>query len=350
MLIELTCWGLVEFVADYPEGALPAPKRGRVEAHLADCPDCPVYLEQMRLTIWVLGGLGTKTLFPRDKEPLVRLFRHRTRGDGRHWRHGTPKEGQMLVAHRPRGRTAMILAAALLCLFTAASTAAAGGASVPHRAVVDGRAYDAYVPAATKEGQWEHFTCEFDAAWAILKTFGVDAGLEEQLALVGHDRSVEPYYVETPDGIEIHGGDISTGFSGDYRTNFLARASGAAMRPMFERFGLPVEPVHDRAGVEGSLRRGQLVWMKATVDFLPWTAATWVTPTGERYPTVLGNDHAVVVMGYNQDGVLIRDVLGPTSSNWGRPYRYHVDWETFLDVWEAQGFDGLAVGPSQDGQ
>lgn len=250
----------------------------------------------------------------------------------------------------PRGRTAAILAAVLALLVTGVPTVAAVGASVPHRAVVDGRAYDAYVPAATKEGQWEHFTCEFDAAWAVLKTFGVDAGLEEQLALVGHDRSVEPYYVETPDGIEIHGGDVATGFSGDYRDNFLARASGAAMRPLFARFGLAVEPVRDRAGVEAALNRGGLVWMKATVDFLPWTPATWVTPTGERFPTVLGNDHAVVVMGYNGDGVLIRDVLGPTSSNRARPYRYHVDWETFLAVWAAQGFDGLAVGPSGDGQ
>ncbi len=256
----------------------------------------------------------------------------------------------MLVAHRPPGRTAMILAAAILFLFTAPPTAGAGGASVPQRAAVDGRAYDAYVPAATKEGLWDHFTCEFDAAWAILKTFGFDAGLDEQLALVGHDRSVEPYYVETPGGIEIHAGDIATAFSGDYRNNFLVRASGPAMRPVFERFGLAVEPVHDRTTVVRSLRRGQLVWIKATVDFLPWIPATWVTPTGERVPTVLGNDHAVVVMGYNQDGVLVRDVLGPTSSDWQRPYRYHVDWERFLNVWEAQGFDGLAVGPSQDGQ
>ena len=38
----------------------------------------------------------------------------------------------------------------------------------------DGRVYDAYVPAATKSGQYYHFTCEFDAAWAVLATFGHD--------------------------------------------------------------------------------------------------------------------------------------------------------------------------------
>jgi hypothetical protein len=61
---------------------------------------------------------------------------------------------------------------------------------------------------------------------------------------------------------------------------------------------------------------------------------------------VLGNDHAVVVMGYNDEVAVIRDVLGPTSSNWNRLFEYEVHWDTFLSVWEAQGFDGLSVAPS----
>jgi hypothetical protein len=63
-------------------------------------------------------------------------------------------------------------------------------------------------------------------------------------------------------------------------------------------------------------------------------------------PTVLGNDHAVVVMGYNDDGVVIRDVLGPTNTNWERAYEYDVPWETFLAVFEAQGSDGVGVLPA----
>ena len=85
--------------------------------------------------------------------------------------------------------------------------------------------------------------------------------------------------------------------------------------------------------------------MKATVDFLPWQAATWITPDGDEVETVFSNDHAVVAIGYNDDGVVIRDVLGPTSTNWNRPTEYEVDWDTFLAVWEAQSFDGLAVAP-----
>ena len=58
---------------------------------------------------------------------------------------------------------------------------------------------------------------------------------------------------------------------------------------------------------------------------------------------MLGNDHTVVVIGFNKQVVVIRDVLGPTSSNRQRPYEYEVEWATFLRVWQAQSFDGLAV-------
>jgi len=44
---------------------------------------------------------------------------------------------------------------------------------------------------------------------------------------------------------------------------------------------------------------------------------------------------------------VIRDVLGPTRSNWERPYEYEVAWDTFLACWGAQGRDGLAVGPPE---
>ena len=86
--------------------------------------------------------------------------------------------------------------------------------------------------------------------------------------------------------------------------------------------------------------------MKSTVDFLPWQPVTWITPDGQTLPGVLGNDHAVVAMGYNDEVVVIRDLLGPTDTNWNRSYEYQVPWETFLAVWEAQGFDALAVAPN----
>jgi uncharacterized protein YvpB len=251
----------------------------------------------------------------------------------------------------PRARLAPALFALLIGLmpFVGLAPRSAAGAE---KVVVNGRAYDAYIPAATKEGQFEHYTCEFDAAWVVFKTFGFDVGLDEMLAIVGHDTSIEPYYQETADGIVIYGGDVNTAFSGNYYDNFLARTTGRAMRPLFEEYGLDVSRVNERDEVERALRQGKLIWIKTTVDFQPWTPATWVMPDGDSYQTVLGNDHAVVVMGYNDYGVVIRDVLGPTSSNWNRVYEYEIDWETFLWAWGSHGSDGLAVGrpiPEGDG-
>ena len=213
----------------------------------------------------------------------------------------------------------------------------------PRQVVVNGRVYDAYIPAATKPGQAYQYSCEFDAAWVILQTFGVDVGVDDLITIVGVDRSVEPYIEETEEGFVIHGGDITTSFSGDYTQNFLARSSHTAVRKAFEHHGLATTPVHDRAGVEAALRSGALVWMKTTVDFKPWRPALWRLPDGRTIRTVLGNDHAVVVIGFNAGSVVIRDVLGPTSTGRERPYEYEVDWATFLAAWEAQSFDGLAV-------
>lgn len=209
----------------------------------------------------------------------------------------------------------------------------------------DGRYYDAYVPAATKEAQFHHYTCEFDAAWVVLATFGHDVGFDEQIAIVGHDQSIEPYYEEGANGFVIYGGDITTAFCGNYHENYLARTTGQAMMPIFERYTLPASFVRDQQGIMDTLNGGGLVWMKATADFLPWADTTWITPQGLELPTVLGNDHAVVVMGYNELGVVIRDVLGPTSSNWERLYEYDIPWDTFLGVFGAQASDGIGVLP-----
>lgn len=245
---------------------------------------------------------------------------------------------------------------AALAALTVVATVDSGTTRTPRQAaaqeapvvLADGRIYDAYVPTALKQGQFAQYTCEFDAAWVILKTFGIDTTLEDQAAIIGVDQRVEPHVEQTSAGYIVYGGAIDTTYSGDYTRSFLARTTGQAMRKVFEHYGLDVEPVADRAAVEAALDRGALIWMKATVDFQPGEPVTWITPEGEELPGVLGNDHAVVVMGYNAEVVVIRDVLGPTSTNWERPYEYEVSWPTFLAVWEAQGYDGLAVAPPDD--
>lgn len=210
--------------------------------------------------------------------------------------------------------------------------------------VRDSSNYSVYIPTASKTGPFFSYTCEFDAAWAVLKTFGIDAPLEDQLAAITIDRRIEPYYEWRPDGVVIFGGDITTSYSGDYTWNFLCRTTGDGMRPVFEQYGLKASRVSSRNRIERYLQRGRLIWIKTTVDFKDWTPATWITPEGKRLNVVLSNDHAMVVIGYNDEVVVIRDILGPTDTNWNRQYEIEVPWDRFLACWEANGADGLAVG------
>jgi hypothetical protein len=179
----------------------------------------------------------------------------------------------------------------------------------------------------------------------VFKTYGFDVGLEKMLEIMTVDKSIEPYHKQTKQGVVIYGGNITASWSGDYKKNFLARSTGDAMRKVFEHYGLKVTPVSDRAGLEAALLRGELVWIKTTVDFKPWVPATWIMPDGRTHKTVLGNDHAAVVMGFSERGVVMRDVLGPTSTGRNRKYEYEVSWATFMASWGAQSYDGLAVAP-----
>lgn len=209
---------------------------------------------------------------------------------------------------------------------------------------VDGKFYDAYIDAATKRSQYYHYTCEFDSAWVILETNGIPVTLQDQIDIVGLDTSIEPYYVETADGPVVYGGDILNHYSGDYENNFLARSTGRVIRRIFEYYGLSTTTVNSRESLQAALNRGELIWIKTTADFKPGRPVTWIMPNGDTYATVLGNDHAVVVMGYSERGVLIRDVLGPTSTNPDRTYEYEVPWEKFIAAWGQQQYDGVAVG------
>lgn len=53
----MTCRDLVELVTDYLEAALSPAARRRFEAHVARCPDCTVYVDQMRIVRDMLGSL-----------------------------------------------------------------------------------------------------------------------------------------------------------------------------------------------------------------------------------------------------------------------------------------------------
>jgi anti-sigma factor RsiW len=71
----IVCRQAVELVTDYLEGALTPRDRARFERHLADCPHCTAYLEQMRATIRALGRIEAESLAPEMRDDLVALYR-----------------------------------------------------------------------------------------------------------------------------------------------------------------------------------------------------------------------------------------------------------------------------------
>ena len=74
----LVCRQAVELVTDYLEDALSARDRARFEAHLADCPHCSAYLEQIRATIDALGRVEPADLEPNVQDELIALYRRWT--------------------------------------------------------------------------------------------------------------------------------------------------------------------------------------------------------------------------------------------------------------------------------
>ena len=71
----MSCKELVELVTDYLEGRLTGADLDRFEAHLGDCPPCGIYLDQMRLSVKLLGRLRESTLAPEVKSALLEAFR-----------------------------------------------------------------------------------------------------------------------------------------------------------------------------------------------------------------------------------------------------------------------------------
>ena len=210
---------------------------------------------------------------------------------------------------------------------------------------IDGRTYTAYTETVIKQGQWDLYTCEFDVAYMIMATFGVETTLDELVGLVGFDNPFEPYAEETASGIVIYGGDIGQAFCGDLTHNTFSKTRGTAMRRAFEGFGFDAELVSSRKDVERGLSVGKLLWMKTTVDFADYEPTRWETPDGTVYPTPYGNDHCVAAIGFDDDVVVIRDSLGPTNTNWDRPWEYDVPWDLFMACWASSGHDGLLVSP-----
>jgi len=82
----LTCKEVVELVTDYLENVLLPGLRKQFEVHVADCPGCTNYIEQVRLTVGMLHRLAQEPVFPETKQELLEVFRN--------WKQGSsPQEG-----------------------------------------------------------------------------------------------------------------------------------------------------------------------------------------------------------------------------------------------------------------
>lgn len=71
----MECRAAVELMTDYLEGALDPRMHNRFETHLADCPACTAYLDQMRATIATTGKLREEDIEPATRDRLLEAFR-----------------------------------------------------------------------------------------------------------------------------------------------------------------------------------------------------------------------------------------------------------------------------------
>ena len=73
---EVACRQAVDLMTEYLEGALSGRDRERFEAHLAECPYCVEYLEQIRAVIATAGRLEPEDLPDGALDELVGLYRN----------------------------------------------------------------------------------------------------------------------------------------------------------------------------------------------------------------------------------------------------------------------------------
>lgn len=78
---DLVCQEAIELMTEYLEGSLPRRQRRRLERHLAACPNCSGYLEQIRITIRLTGTIEADALPSEAVDELTELYRR--------WRDGS---------------------------------------------------------------------------------------------------------------------------------------------------------------------------------------------------------------------------------------------------------------------
>lgn len=70
----IQCQEMVRLVTDYFDGALDDSMRRRFEEHLRHCDGCTAYVEQLRLTMALVGEIREEHLDPVFRERLLEAF------------------------------------------------------------------------------------------------------------------------------------------------------------------------------------------------------------------------------------------------------------------------------------
>jgi anti-sigma factor RsiW len=71
----ITCSEFVELATNYLEGKLSEPDRERFEDHLALCPGCQAYMDQLQAMLRALGRIPEESLSANAREELLHAFR-----------------------------------------------------------------------------------------------------------------------------------------------------------------------------------------------------------------------------------------------------------------------------------
>jgi predicted anti-sigma-YlaC factor YlaD len=78
---ELTCQQVVELVTEYLEQTLSPQLRKQLEEHLALCPGCKTYVDQVKTTTVLLRTFAQEPVFPETKQELLAIFKQWKQGE-----------------------------------------------------------------------------------------------------------------------------------------------------------------------------------------------------------------------------------------------------------------------------
>jgi len=74
-LDEMCCRDVIDLITEYLDDVMKGLDRARFDAHLASCPGCTTYLDQLRQTTTWLGQLSEASMPILAQDAFLRSFR-----------------------------------------------------------------------------------------------------------------------------------------------------------------------------------------------------------------------------------------------------------------------------------